>query len=427
MNVSVIKKPKSLVSLTVEVPWDEVQPYLARAGRAWNEEHAVPGFRKGQAPLDIIEKRLGKEALFDIAIDALVHHTYLKAVAERHLETIGQPQLIFHTKELDKPVRYEAVVALMPDVTLAPLQNISVTKNTIRVDDHEVEKLLEEIRRLRAHDRVVDEPVTLGHKVTFHYHLRQDHVDVGGSMGADTDIVLGETPVLPGFSEALLGMKAGEEKQFSTRFPDSWSRKDLAGRTVEVTLKVVRVAHLDLPPLNDGFAVMLGNFKNMTELREKMKENLQLEKEDEEERRVGGAAVDALVKMSAFSEIPDILIESEAARMRGEIAHEVRQHGVTVEEWLKKLGKTEEGLAKELQPQAGARVKATLAMRALAKEQDIMPEEKELAEEVEHVLRHAGSDPVVVERIHSPAFREYLQNQIVARKTIEWLKIKVVH
>ncbi|MFA4872497.1 MAG: trigger factor [Patescibacteria group bacterium] len=426
MNVTLTKKPKSLISLMIEVPWEEVQPYLTQAARAWSEEHPVPGFRKGQAPFDIIEKRLGREALLDMALEILVSHTYLKAVTEHKLDTIGQPQVEMRAKAWDLPVQYEAVVAVIPEVKLSPLEKISVARNKVSVSEEEIEKLLEELRRARAQDRVVDEPAAKGHRVTFHYRLSQDRVVFEGSPAGDTDIVLGETPVLPGFSEQLIGMKAGEEKRFPIRFPDTWSRKDLAGRSVEVELMVKKVATIDLPALDDGFVAKLGSFKTIAELRDNMRANVQLEKEDTEERRVGSAAVEALVRMSTFDAVPDIIIDAEITRIQDEIAYEVRQQGIVYEDWLKKLGKMEQDLKKELQPQAEARVKATLALRALAKSEEVIPEEKELLEEVEHVLQHAGNDPVLLERVHSHAFHEYLKNQIVTKKTVEWLKKKVV-
>ncbi len=426
MNVNITTKPKSLVSLVVEVPWNEVQPYLIQAGRAWSEEHPVPGFRKGQVPFDIIEKRLGREALLDMALEILISHTYLKAVTEQRLDTIGQPQVEMRAKDFEKPVQYEAVVAVIPEVKLSPWEKISVARNKVSVSGEEIEKIFEDLRRLRVTDRVVDEPAAKGHKVTFHYRLSQDHVALEGTPLGDTDIVLGETPVLPGFSEQLIGMKAGEEKRFSTRFPDSWSRKDLAGRLVDVELKVKHVAHIDLPSLDDDFAAKLGNFKTMAELRDSMRANVQLEKEDTEERRVGSAAVDALVKMSLFGSVPDILIDAEITRIQDEIAYEVRRQGIVYEDWLKKLGRTEQDLKQELQPQAEARVKATLALRALSKSEQIVPEEKELLEEVEHILQHAGNDSILLERVHSHAFHEYLKNQIVTRKAVEWLKKKVI-
>lgn len=426
MNVNITKRPKSLVSLTVEVPWDEVMSYVERAAKEYGEKTGVPGFRKGQTPFDIIEKRLGREALFDMALEILVSHTYLKAVTEQKLETVGQPQVEMRAKVWDQPVRYEAAVAIIPELILSPLEKISVTRNKVSVSEEEIEKLLEELRRLRATHRVVDEPAARGHKVTFHYRLSQDHVALEGVPASDTEIVLGETKVLPGFSEQLIGMKAGEEKRFSARFPGSWSRKDLAGRLVDVELQVTHVAAIDLPPLDDGFAVQLGSFKTMGELRDKMKENALLEKEETEERRAGSAAVEALVKASSFGAIPDILIDAEIARIQDEIAYEVRQQGIVFEEWLKKLGKTEHDLKKELEGQAEARVKAMLALRALAKSEEIVPEEKEVLEEVEHVLRHAEHDPVLLERVHSHEFHEHLKNQVVTKKTVEWLKKKVV-
>jgi trigger factor len=426
MNISVTKKPKSLISLAVEIPWDEVQPYLERAAKEYSEKAAVPGFRKGQVPYAVILQRLGIEALLDLALETLVSHTYMKGLMDHKLETVGAPQVDIKARTPRQPVRYEAVVAAVPEVALGEIGKLSVARKAVVITEEETDKLLAELQRMRATEREVAEPAAKGHKVTMSYRLLQDNVPLEGSSAADTDIVLGETQVLPGFSEHIIGMKAGEEKKFPVRFPDTWSRKDLAGRTAEVELQLKKVAAIDLPPVDDAFAASLGTFKTAQELKDKMRENIKLEKEDAEERRVGSAAVEALVKASTFGELPDILIEGELDRMIEEISHEVTHYGVSFDDWLKKINKTKEGIRKEHHAQAAERVKASLVLRALAKDRDIVPEEKELLEEVEKVLRQVGGDPAAQERIRTHAFHEYLKNQIVTRKTVEWLKRKIV-
>ena len=426
MEITLARKPKSLVSLSIEIPWEDVKPYLARAAKEYGEKAAIPGFRKGQVPYDVIEKRLGVNALLDLALETLVSHTYVQALKTHKLETVGAPKVDVKARTPRQPVQYEAVVAVLPEVALGSLGKLSVKKAAIEVTDDDVEKLVKDLQRLRATEREVTEPAAKGHKVTVSYRLSQDKVPLEGSSATDTDIVLGETQVLSEFSEHLLGMKAGEEKTFPVRFPDTWSRKDLAGRTVEVALQMKKVSVLDLPPLDDAFVASVGAFKTAQELRDKMWDNIKFEKEDAEERRTGAAAVEALVKASGFGELPDILIGGELDRMGEEIAHEVTRYGVSFDDWLKKLNKTKDALRNEFQPQAEARVKASLVLRALARDQEIVPEEKELLEEIQKILQQAGGNPEAQERIRTHAFHDYLKNQIVTRKTVEWLKSKIV-
>ena len=426
MNITVKKQPKSLVSLSIEVPWEDVQPYLKRAAKEYGEKTSVPGFRRGQVPYEVIEKRLGIEALLDLALETLVSHTYVQALKTHKLETVGAPKVDVKARTPRQPVQYEAVVAMLPEVKLGSLEKLSVKKAAVAVTDEDVEKLMKDLQRMRATEREVSEPAAKGHKVTVSYHLSQDKVPLEGSSATDTDIVLGETQVLPGFSESLIGMKAGEEKTFPVRFPDTWSRKDLAGRTVNVELSLKKVAVIDLPAVDDAFAASVGTFATAQELKDKMRENIRLEKEETEERRVGSVAVEAVVKTSTFGEIPEILISAEIDRMVEDVTREVTHYGVSFVDWLKKLNKTREALRKEFEPQAVERVRASLALRALAQEQEIVPEEKELLEEVQKILQQAGGNPEAQERIRTHAFHDYLKNQIVTRKTVEWLKSKIV-
>lgn len=426
MNITVEKKPKSITSLIIEIPWDEVRPYLERAAREYSEKVATPGFRKGQVPYTVIEQRLGIEALLDLAQETLVSHTYLKALQEHGLETVGAPQVDIRAKAPYQQVKYEAVVAVLPEVTLASIAKLTVKKNTVEVTVQDTERIIKELQRMRATEREIIGPAEKKHKVTFSYRLLQDKLPLEGSGVTESDMVLGETPTLPGFSDHMIGMKAGEEKKFSVSFPNTWSRKDLAGRTVEVELMMKKIAAIDLPAVDDTFAASVGNFRNADELREKMHDNLRLEKEDAEERRQESAAVEALIQASTFGELPDILIEGELDRMREEIAGEVQQYGVAFKEWLKKMNKTPDSLRQELRPQATARVKASLVLRRCAEAQKIIAEDKEILEEIEKILSQTAGDRATQERIHSHAFHEYLKNQIVTRKTLEWLKSKIV-
>jgi len=425
MNATITKKPKAMALVEVELPWEEVMRHIKRAAKEYSENRTISGFRKGQAPYEVVEKKLGVPALLELATESLVAQTYFKVLKEHKMETIGAPKVTVLPRGPEQEFRFHAETAVMPEVTLPDFKEVRVVRTPVEVKEEDINKLMDELRWMGAKDHEIQDPAAMGHKVTVIYRLSQGNVPLEGGTDIDTSVILGKTQVLPEFAEHIQGMKAGESKQFKVKFPASWSRKDLAGRNVDVDLNVKTVARIDLPAADDEFAKSMGDFSGIDQLKEKMKENLQREKEQEEDQRIATAALAAVTEKSNFGEIPDIMINAECDRILEDIAARLEGSGITMAQWLERTKKTDAALREEMKPQAFERVKSLLVMRNVAQEQDIKAEDQEVLQEVEEMVKQAQGDLSIQDRVRTHEFHEYLQNKIVTRKTVEWIKERV--
>ena len=196
MQVLITKKPKSLVTLTVEVPWEKAMEYVKRAAKEFSQTHAIPGFRKGQVPYEVVEEKLGLAALLELARETLIAHTYFQALKQHELEAIGAPKVTILARVPGEAFRYEAEASVVPEAALPEFGNIQINRKPVEVDDAEVEKLIDELRWMRAREQEVAEPAVTGHKVTITYQLRQGAVPLEGGSAMDTSVLLGRTQVL---------------------------------------------------------------------------------------------------------------------------------------------------------------------------------------------------------------------------------------
>ncbi|MDP1747482.1 MAG: trigger factor, partial [Bacteroidota bacterium] len=184
-------------------------------------------------------------------------------------------------------------------------------------------------------------------------------------------VVIGEGTFIPGFEDQLVGMKEGEEKKFSLRFPKNYHDKNLADKMVDFEVKVNGVYEITLPELDDEFAQSIGNFKNVAELKKQMQDNLVHEAEHKEKHRLEDEILDEVIKISKFGEIPEILVNSETQKMVSELEENIKQQGLQFEDYLQHLKISRSNLLLEFAPQAVKRIKSALVIRVLAKEHNI--------------------------------------------------------
>ncbi|MBI3573342.1 MAG: trigger factor, partial [Candidatus Kerfeldbacteria bacterium] len=231
---------------------------------------------------------------------------------------------------------------------------------------------------------------------------------------------------IPGFEENLVGLKKEDKKIFDLQFPADYHGKEVAGKkgTFNVTMK--SVFEVKKPELDDAFAKRAGKFSTLTELRAELTKNLQAEADHEVDRKLENDLIDELIHSSSFGDIPEILMESELAKMLHELEEEVeRQGGLKFADYLQGIKKTAEELKKEFRPQAERRIKAALLIRAIGEQEKIMVDDAAIDQEVQQTLKMYEQDPSIKERIDSEDYRDYVRTMLTNRKVIELLKTKV--
>lgn len=425
MNISSQKLPKSQVELTIELSVEEMKPYLEKGAARLSTEKPLEGFRPGKAPLDVVIKKFGPAATMEAAAEEAVRATFGKAVTQEKIMSIGSPEIGVKKMAMDNPFVYTATVTLLPEVTLCDLSTIKVEKKEAKVADGDVERAIKDLRNMRVKETVTEAPVEKTHKVVIDMDMKKDGVPLEGGQTKGHQVYMDETHYIPGFTDMLIGLKKGESKTFTLSFPKDHYQKNVAGKPVEFVVNVKEIYERQLPEWNDEFAKGLGQ-KTVAELEDLIRKNLLAEVTQKEEQRQEIAAVEAIVKASKFGDIPDLLLNEEISRMIHELRHGVGQNGIDWKDYLEKAGKTENQLKLDFAPQAIDRIKAALVIRALALANDLDASDEEIAAEVARQMNLYSDDAATQDQIRSDDYHERLHTVLRNRKTVAFIKEKVL-
>lgn len=421
------KLPKSEVKIDFEVPWDEAAPYLDEAARELTQAKPIPGFRPGKATYEDAKRHYGEMKILETAIERIVRSTYVKTVLAENLETIGSPSIEVGQLVPGQSIKFTTTSSLLPSVTKFPeLANCTVEKKEKTIGKEQIDQAIDEMRRMRRTEALVDRPATNEDLVIIDLEMKNAGVQVEGGSGQDYRVYLSEPQYIPGFAKELEGIKAGEERDFNLKFPEEHFQKHLAGKEIDFHAKAKGVYELALPEANDEFAKGIG-LDSLEALQEKLKENMQLEEETKSKEATEIEMLEKLTDAAEFSDIPEILVNEEVRRMMHELQHGVEDQGMKWTDYLSSIKKTADDLKLDFIPQAIRRIKTAVLIKEFAKKENVKPTEEEIDAEVDRILTQVPADDAETrERVSSPDYRDYVASLMRNRKVLEWLKQQCV-
>ncbi|MBT6691689.1 trigger factor [Candidatus Parcubacteria bacterium] len=416
---------KGEVELTIEVSLEELKPHLENAAISLSKKHKVPGFRPGKAPLDLIKNKFGDMALYQEALDAAISDSFYKAVTREKLQTVGQPKINVDKMAPDNPLIYKAVVALLPKVTLGEWQKISVTKKEVKAEDSDINKTLEQLQTMNVKETVAERVAKKGDKVELDFEVYLDKVIIEGGKNPKYPIVIGESKMIPGFEEHIIGLKTGDKKEFELKFPAKYFQNNLAGKLATFKIKVLQVFDRELPKIDDGFAKGVG-FEDLAKLKKQLVDNITQDKQSREKQRVESESIQEIVKTSEFSDLPELLIDNEIHKMIHELEHNITSQGMDMAGYLKSINKTHDDLHKDFRVQATERVKAALVLRQLATEEKITADDKEVEAEIAKQKETYKDNKQALQNIENTGHKQHMANMITNQKIIELIAKTVI-
>lgn len=422
MHIQIEKKePKDgELELTITASFDAQKPVLEKAAKRLSEKKPPKGFRPGKAPYELIEQKYGGEAILAEALEDLIWQTLQQAVKQEELRTVGQPQIEPLKQAYGNDFSYKVVLSLLPELKLGDIDSIKVKKEQPKVEQKEVDKVLDNLRGMRATEVKVDRAAKQGDMVEIDFVGTVDKVALEGGSAKGYKLVLGDKQMIPGFEEEVVGMKAGEEKTFKINFPKDY-KQDLAGREAEFNVTVQTVFERKLPELNDEFAKGLGQ-QDVAGLKKAIQDNLEAESMQKEQQRQELEMLHKLVEATTFGDIPKMLIDNELHRIKHELEYDLTQQGTKFADYLQHLGKKEDEFMKELRPKAEERVKTALIMKQLSEEKNIIPTDEEIDHELSMLKTQYEGNAQAQEQLATAEYREYIHTTLANRKVIEWLR-----
>ena len=419
--------PGQLVKLSFSIAPEEAQPYLDETARALQEAKPIPGFRPGKASYADVVKQFGEMKIWENALERIVRATYVHAILENELDTIGSPSIDVTKLVPGVPIEFTVTAPLAPSVTRVADYGATLVDYAPRpVSDEDVENALMELRRMQRKEVRSTEPATKEDLVVIDLEMKKDHVILEGGTANGYRVYLAEDQYIPGFSDKLVGVKEGEERTFTLPFPKEHFQKHLAGRDVDFTAKASQIFKIELPALDDAFAKTLGQ-ENIDALRTIIRRNLELEEAERAKQSAEIALLEKLVDGSAFSDIPELLINDEIRKMVRELESAIDERGMKIDDYLASLKKSKDELKLEFIPQAIRRIKSATFVKEVAKLEKVTVPEPELDAEIDRILSGLRSeDKDARDRVLSPEYREYVAIMMRNRKTIELLRKKAI-
>ena len=379
----------------------------------------IPGFRKGKAPMNIVEKYYGEQIFYEDAFNEVATEAYEEAIKENKIEAVSRPEVDIAQMEKGKDLIFSAVVQTKPEVKLGKYKGVEIEKIEYKVDkkavDHELGHMQEHNSRLITVD---DRPLENGDTATIDFEGFVDGVAFDGGKAEGHELEIGSGAFIPGFEEQLVGMEIDGEKEIKVTFPKEYFSKDLAGKDATFKVKLHEIKKKELPELDDEFAKDVSEFDTLDELKKSIKEKLTKNNEQKAKYETEDAAIKAVCEDSKL-DVPSGMIELEIDNMLKDFEQRLAYQGLNLEQYLKMLGKTEEEIRKEYEPQAIEAIKSRLVLEAVIKAEKIEASEEEVKAKMEEMAKSYGKD--VEELSKNENLKNYLEDGIKSEKALEFI------
>jgi trigger factor len=420
VKVSTQSLPESQVLLEIEVDPEQLEQSMDRAYRKLVQRINVPGFRKGKAPRNMLERQVGSGRILEEAIDIAVPDAYNKAIESEDIDAIGQPQIEMVTLE---PLAFKATVPIRPTIDLGDYKSVRIERDAVDVDEEAVQSTLTELQQRFAIHEPVERAVQINDIIRADVKITVDDREVFADEDAELHLREGRTVLLPGFTEGVIGAKKGEAKQVQVSVPED-SETSLAGKAATVDLTVKEVKEERLPEPNDEFAQQVGEaYPTFDELMERIRGDHRERAESQAEANFRDEALTAVVENATTLEFPPVLVDREINHF---LSDQLRQTGLELERYLELTKKTQEQISEELRPSATERVKRSLVLGKLAEDEGLDVSEDEIEAEIGNIIGQAGEvDEKQLARYRelfgSAESRASLANSLLTRKTMDRL------
>jgi len=372
--------------LTVEVEAERLAAPLRQATQRLNQRRPIPGFRPGKAPYAMVERAFGKELIYEEALDRVGNDLYQEALKQSETEPYDQAK--FEIAQLE-PLTLKITVPTPPEITLGDYHQIRVQKNEVSVSDQEINQVLARVQEDHAVWVPVERASQLGDEVLIDAVGTAD--DGKKIEQLDLALRLSEKLQPREFAQHLVGVKAGDSREFDAAYSPDSADPDLAGKRFHfhVTVKVVR--ERELPALDDALAKSVGEYETVEQLQAEVQKTLLRQKESEAQEAAEEAALDALVEQ-AMIQYPAVAVENEVEAMLASFTNRLEQQGFTLESYLRLSKQMEAQWRDASRPRAEKRLKRSLALTKFAEVEGIAVQEADVRAEVERISSSFGKD-----------------------------------
>ncbi len=392
MSAKLEKIENSEAYLHIEVEAEAFEVGLQKAYKKVVKQVNVPGFRKGRVPRELLEAHFGKEILFEDALEFVVPDAYEKALEELNIDPIAQPEFDIEEIEADNILKFNAKVAVKPEVKLGALEGLEVSIPRFELSEEDVDKRMSEMSSRYAQlVEKTEEAADLGDTVSIDFEGFVDGVAFDGGTGENYQLELGSQTFIPGFEEQLVGVKIGETKDVEVSFPETYHAEDLAGKAAVFKVTVHKIESKKPRALDDEFAQEVSSFETIAELREDVKKNMQLMQDNQKNSYLKEEVLSKAIEGCEI-DVPAAVVKIQLNNMLRQFGDRLRMQGLSLEQYFQLTGSTPESFNEEMWPEGEKNARTNFMLEKIVEEKGIEISDEEIDKQIQDIAASMGVD-----------------------------------
>lgn len=422
MKSTIENVDKNVLKLRIEADAQQFNESLKKAYLKIRGSFSVPGFRKGKAPMNIIERHYGDSVFYEEAFNMICPDLYDEAVKDNNIDPVDTPELDIEQIGRDENLIFTATVTVKPEVELGEYKGLPVEKDQVDITDEQIQTKLEEAQEQNARlVTIEDRPVQEQDSVNIDFKGLLDGEPFEGGTSEGYTLVVGSNTFIPGFEEQLIGATFGQELDVNVTFPEEYHSEELKGKAVVFKVRINEIKYKELPALDDEFAKDVSEFETLEEYKTDIRKKL----EEEEEKKTQQKYENDIVKMAvenAKVDVPDVMVERQLDSTMQRINMSLSYQGMNLETYLGMMGMDEKTMRDNYRENALADVKAQLILEKISLIENIEASDEELEEEISQMAGNFNQKAEDFKKHLQDSDIEYIKETVITNKTINLMK-----
>ena len=407
------------VKLTFNVPAEQFDEGMKKVYAKTAKYFNIPGFRKGKAPMALVERTYGPQIFYEDTFNEIVPEIFEKEISENKLEVVSKPEIDIVQMGKGQELIFTAFVQVKPEGKLGKYKGIALEKVEYNVTDEDIEHELGHMADKNSRLVTIEnEPVAEKDIAVIDFEGFVDGVPFEGGKAENHELEIGSKTFIPGFEDQVIGMKVDEEKDINVKFPEEYFSAELAGKDAVFKVKLHEIKRKELPTLDDEFAKDVSEFDTIAELKNSIKEKLETENANKAKYETEENAIQKVCDATEI-DIPSGMVDTEIDNMLKDIETRLSYQGLNMKQYLQMIGKTEEDMRKEYEEQAKKSVKGRLVLEAIVNAEKLEATDEEVAEKVKEMAENYGRK--AEDLMNNEHLINYIKDSMKAEKAIKFV------
>ncbi len=428
MKVTLEKEKENVVKLDITIPAKDATEAYNKAVQRISQYVNIDGFRKGKAPRAVVERHVGTERIKQEAIESLMPKAINQAVVDNNLDIIAQPYITNYNFNIGEDLTVTAKAELRPEVTLGQYKDLTLEIKDSPIEADAMQKSIDNLLNQHStQETVIDRPTKDTDIAVIDFDGYANGEKIQGGEAKNYPLDLAHSNFIPGFAEQLVGKNLNDEFEIKVTFPENYHDEKLKGQPATFKIKINEIKEKKLPELNDEFAQKVGPFKTVDELKADIQKYLESQRERTNKQNSENEVFKTVID-SAKVEIPQSMVDREANSLREEYKQRLAAQGINWEALVKSQG--EDQLLKNLNEDALVRIKNSLVIDKIAKEENIKLEQKDIETKFaqlgaayglkpQDLIKQIGQNPEVLASISQQAMNDKVRDFLMENNKVE--------